>query len=181
MLSLLFITSLGWAEQNQCTVFDRFVEDFITDSGGMFDQAYFDQHVQITFRKNIAQEIIHPNAIAVCYPLTFPLKIQIDPEWWYRMGDYDHWSVLYHEIAHCGCGEDHPIEASQEWFFDFLHHLNVQASHAPWLPDGCPKTLMYPIVVGQECIYRHEDEYVKELFRNCQKVLVPDQIYRYRP
>lgn len=181
-MSLLFIASLGWADSNQCTPFDRFVKEFIEDSDGLFDQAYFDQHVQITFHDNIAKEIDHKNAIAVCYQqLVFPLKIQIEKEWWYRTGDYEHWSVVYHEAGHCVCHLDHTSDTDSEWFFDLLAHHGVRAIHAPWMADGCPKSLMYPIVVGQDCVIRHEDEYVKELFAKCQKVTVPDQHYRVEP
>lgn len=66
--------------------------------------------------------------------------------------EYEHWNELtekqklalfYHEVAHCEKRIDHDE--------NFMHM------------SYCPKSVMYPSVITDECLNRFWNEYVKEL------------------
>ena len=97
-------------------------------------------------------------------------RIDIDPTFFNHQSILRQWSLLFHEIGHCVCNENHPdIETPEHWIVRFLNrlHINHRRINQIYLHDGCPRTLMYPYDLSQSCLLAHQDYYVQEMFGHC--------------
>lgn len=115
------------------------------------------------------------NVIGLCtYGPTWR-EIDLDINYWNNSTKLSHLALLFHELSHCYCGRAH----------DYGEHLDYPESEAArraravkwqfeggprpgyWV-DGCPVSLMYPVVVDNECMKTHYDEYIREMFDRCR-------------
>lgn len=152
--------------------FDGLVQEFADLSDGLFSVDDF-KNVDIKFSQTIAEDTNSPNAVGVCW--MWSGRIQIDPIYW-NQNPLERRSLLFHELGHCHCGLDHPIEITGLPLLRILNGFGIRTKHGPFLSDGCPKTIMHPEVVGRFCMERHFDYYIKELFGQCRKKIQLDEM-----
>lgn len=100
-------------------------------------------------------------------------EIDLDTNYWSRSTNLSRMSLVYHELGHCYCDRDHDfggkkypttdIEQTREIF-----EIVIQKKQLPgYYDDLCPKSLMYPTSISDECVKTHYNEYVDEVFQNC--------------
>jgi hypothetical protein len=169
-----FLLNFGWAVEAPQSVADpevmTYVDDFIEQSHGLFDYQYFRKYVRITFKEDLAHHIDVDAAIGVAWVTVYaPFEIELDTHWWTYADSNDRWQLVYHELGHAVCLLDHPPEANVERLFRFFDSLKISYVHGPFLPDGCPKDIMYPYAVSSLCVYEHRQYYITKLFKMCQK------------
>lgn len=76
-------------------------------------------------------------------------NISIDPKFWYASFQPERRkkAVVFHELAHCVCKQ--------------YKHDNSAKS------DGCPVTIMNSSIPSQQCLVKHWEDYMDELYERC--------------
>lgn len=130
----------------------------------------FYNKVTIGFR-NINDGLI----VGFCTEAEFFREIDLDISYWNNSTSTTRMTLLFHELSHCYCKRDH----------DYGKDLKYPESDAArkaravkWLieggvrpgywDDGCPVSIMYPVVVDDECMRTHYKEYTDEMFDRCK-------------
>lgn len=100
-------------------------------------------------------------------------EIDIDTKFWSEEGELRKKTLVFHELVHCYCTRSHTYgeKADQQYlnalFQKLFGKLNVQVKEG-FLEDGCPSTIMYPLIVSDQCIWTHYDYYIEEMFNQCR-------------
>lgn len=101
-------------------------------------------------------------------------EIDVDINYWNHSTSTSKMTLLFHELTHCYCGRPH----------DYGRHLKYPESAATKLikliewkiaggprpgyrKDGCPISIMHPVVLSDGCMMEHYAEYTKEMFLRC--------------
>lgn len=106
--------------------------------------------------------------IGLCWWLPLgPNRVEIDKLFWEYGSSVSKKALIYHELGHCVCNRDHVPPNSAKWLTDFLDSLQIRHVRAVELPDGCPKSLMNPVMPDDACLQRHWGLYKDELFKTC--------------
>lgn len=102
----------------------------------------FDDRVTVGFR-----DIHDGNAIGeTIYAVGFR-EIDVDRNYWKNATKLTRMSLLFHELGHAYCGRDHNTSYRKE--------------------DSCPASLMFPTIMSDACLMFHYQDYVEDLFKNC--------------
>lgn len=117
--------------------------------------------------------IEEPRVIGLCHYGLGYRQIQIDAPFWESTDQNTRLALLFHELTHCYCTRSHdhstgkypetPKERDEEWEY-MTHH---QGQRPGYFGDGCPNSLMAPIVVEDTCVQLHYAHYIVEMFENC--------------
>jgi hypothetical protein len=113
--------------------------------------------------------------IGLCY---YPMfgnkgKIEIDTNFWVQASETKRRGLMWHEFGHCVCGLGHSVEIEQlepNWLIKFLHRLGVKTARNRgfYLNDGCPKSLMHPLLPSEECLEKHWESYKSQIIKSCR-------------
>lgn len=112
----------------------------------------------------------YTNVVGICYtfgPLSF---IQINEYWWKEnTNELEREQLIFHELAHCILYEHHTQPTSSEGFMGWVEGKMFDwgffKARKKYLRDYCPSSYMNPSVLGRECISKHYDYYIEELFK----------------
>lgn len=145
------------------------VEQFLSLSAQ--NNLVFSETVTLGFTK-IDQE----NIAGVCYFGNGFREIEIDIDYWNNTTPSERMVLVFHELAHCYCSREHNwalnkryppteegrIEEAKEWL------KNGGPKPGRFDEDACPTSIMYPAVIDPECVFRHYDHYLHEMFDRCE-------------
>lgn len=121
---------------------------------------YFDRPVTIGFVK-----IKSEGTIGVTYVGSSFREIDIDSEFWGRASEEGRKALLYHELTHAYCDRDHDYGPMR--YYPPPNKI-LRISNGPgYLDDGCPLSVMHPIVLDDWCMSIHYNRYVYEMFDRC--------------
>lgn len=102
-------------------------------------------------------------------------EIDIDINYWNVNTKATRMAVVFHELAHCYCGRSHDYDNGVMYpptEYERIHQALTWLSEGGKRPgryeDGCPTSLMYPVVVGDDCMMSHYGEYTREMFNRCK-------------
>lgn len=135
-------------------------------------------HVAFNGRVSVGfSNIDRGRVIGTCtYRPTFR-EIDLDKRFWKESTWESKVALLYHELTHCYCERDHDFDDGEKYPNDSLEEI-IQAIFAkqpftPLKPDGyledsCPKSIMHPVIISDECFLTHYDYYTKEMFARCK-------------
>ena len=115
----------------------------------------FDGKVTIGF-KDINDEL----TIAQCNYGSFFREIDIDNTIWNRHSEITRLVTILHELSHCYCDRDH------DWG-DGREYDKKKNDGVGFFSDGCPMSILYPVIVEDRCVSGHYDFYTKEMFHRC--------------
>jgi hypothetical protein len=106
--------------------------------------------------------------LATCYYSPYSTNyITINRKWWNaEAGPYysrKFARVIWHELGHCVLGRDHTYSYDQSWYVKLLEWINLTEQKG-FLKDGCPISLMHPIIVDDYCAEKHYLYYLQELY-----------------
>lgn len=120
----------------------------------------FSQTVNVGFT-NIGKE----NIIGQCnYGLGFN-EIDIDFIYWtYVDNTITNQTLMLHELTHCYCDRSHDYGKNLNYTTDDSNDKNG------FLEDGCPKSIMFPYVLDNNCFLTHYAYYVDEMFERCDPI-----------
>jgi hypothetical protein len=130
----------------------------------------FYNKVSIGFKK-----INHGNVVGVCNYGGFFREIDIDIDYWNNSTPTARLSLVFHELTHCYCERIHDYAAGRTYpenSFERLHEAVlwklVGGERPGFWSDGCPQSLMFPVVVDTHCVNAHYQEYISEMFARCE-------------
>lgn len=127
----------------------------------------FKNKVTIGF-KNIG----HPPIIGLCnYGIWFR-EIDLDIQFWEKATNTTRMALVFHELSHCYCDRDHDHDNHIKYEINQLMSLfNRWRKNKPlsgYWSDGCPTSLMSPVITDDACILSHYREYIDEMFYDCK-------------
>lgn len=120
------------------------------------------------------------NVVGLCtYSKEFR-EIDIDRKYWVKSTKETRKTLIFHEMTHCLCGRPHDygegkeypnpvVEAAMAAVYKVLGSMNEPFWHRQpgFYMDGCPLSIMYPIVVSDDCVDNHWEEYEQEMLNRC--------------
>jgi hypothetical protein len=156
--NIIFSKNTGQEEDKR--EIKEFVEDYKKLMKGIVDEKAIDS-VKITIT-----DLEHP-IVGLCWYNENPRRIQLDAKSWKSYDYAKKEALILHELGHCVCNLGH------------VHFMGIYdtKSKAPersedrlnsgFLEDGCPTSLMHPIVLNSECYTKHRAHYRYELHLRC--------------
>jgi hypothetical protein len=125
----------------------------------------FENEVTIGFKS-----INDANVIGECYYGNGWREIDIQALWWMESSNTSRLALLWHELSHCYCGRGHDFEGKKYPEPDEIKKLAKEnkLGGVGYYPDLCSKSIMFPIILLDECIKIHYNDYIKEMFRDCR-------------
>lgn len=129
----------------------------------------------LSFKKDIElkfSDIPDKNVIGICHSSPISRSIEISREFYKNASELQRFALLDHELAHGLCGRGHSygngIKYTETLKKEPDEPLCKDSKNLEgFYSDGCPTSLMYPFVFSDACIEKHYDEYVVEIYKNC--------------
>jgi len=145
----------------------KYVEEYLWLSN--YNHIHFDKKVTLGFKK-----IDQGDTIGLCINGGFFREVDIDQDFWSHATERSKYTLVFHELTHCYCGRAHdygegamyPEKEADRITQAVQWTLNGGPRPGYW-DDGCPVSLMYPVLVDDDCVATHYSEYVSEMFNRC--------------
>ena len=87
-------------------------------------------------------------------------EIDIDRVYWSNATDMTRLTLMFHEMTHSFCFRSHDYGEGKEYdknSFSMDGRFN----------DACPKSLMFPYELDDDCAMAHYQQYIDEMFERC--------------
>lgn len=141
--------------------FQPYIQEFIYASQGAVRKSHF-RNFTMGFRDYPDKD----DTIGTCHYLANEVDIGID--WWNKSASQSQKiELVFHELGHCILKRGHTKKPTKEgfeyWMERLLFNLGI-FSEKEYLPDGCPASFMHPYNLGDDCINKHFNYYINELF-----------------
>ena len=92
-------------------------------------------------------------------------EIDIDREYWYEHTKTSDMILLFHELTHAYCTRGHDYAKDKK--YGEAGKINKDSEKDGYYEDGCPISIMYPVIINDDCTFAHYSEYTNEMFQNC--------------
>lgn len=135
------------------------------------------QIMGINFQENVGISFIRmeePYVIGLCHYAFGYRQIELDGPFFSQADANQRLALVFHELTHCYCTRSHDYkdgkypeskaEQEEEWKYRTEHG----GDRPGYFPDGCPVSIMAPIVVESYCVQSHYATYVTEMFDRCR-------------
>lgn len=142
--------------------FSLYVQDFI----GLTSPYY--QEAALSGLSLGKKRLNSKSAIGICKIFTTNggPEILVDKDFWAIANESEREALVLHELGHCLCGLDHQhFEGS--YGDESVPRKVSDRLKKGYLEDGCPNSLMHPIVISPSCYSKHRDHYRFELRLRC--------------
>lgn len=168
---LLLLSSCGYHRFSEV---DNQLKPYVDEYIELSKPLKFDSKMRLVVLSAGFSEDMLDNVVGVCksYP-DHSREIEIDAIYWSLQSERSKKNLMFHELTHCLCnrGHDHkygpyrPVEqeyrgADQSWSY-------LEYEENGYFIDGCPNSLMHPIMVSPMCLSKYWDHYISEMFENC--------------
>jgi len=133
------------------------------------EKILFENTVTIGFKK-----INRGNVVGLCHYGGYFREIDVDIGYWNRSTFISQRTLLFHELTHCYCGRGHDYDDGAKYKELADSYIvegpicTVMDVSPGFYDDLCPKSLMFPSVLEDECVNKHYNEYIKEMFQRCR-------------
>lgn len=103
-------------------------------------------------------------------------EIDLDSMFWLTATSVSKMSLLFHELTHAYCDRAHTYGNNESYpevdkLGDDIKKMDSEKKAIPgYYEDYCPYSLMYPEIVTDWCMKTHYNEYVVEMFTNCEPI-----------
>jgi hypothetical protein len=139
-------------------IFVKYLESFKNDMDGRVTDKDFNK-TAIRFGN-----LESPTAgLCASLPVLGYSIITIDRATWDIKTELEKMELLYHELGHCVCGLPHTWEFGE---YD-KESLRMGKKEEGFFEDLCPVTIMYPFTIEDECLKKHWQDYIKDLYNRC--------------
>ena len=115
------------------------------------------------------------NIIGYCTRGPMFREIDLDISNWNSSTVTTQMSLLFHELNHCYCRRNHDYAEGKEYPASYGARVGEALEWAVYggprpgyLEDGCPASLMHPVVMDDDCMKNHYSDYTRELFQRCK-------------
>jgi hypothetical protein len=113
------------------------------------------------------KDIDQDSVIGLCNYGSYFREIDLDISYWNRSSKRSHMALLFHELSHCYCDREHDYGDGKE-YGDSEKVKKDTVKKEGYFEDGCPLSIMYPIIVNDDCFVSHYSEYTDEMFNRCK-------------
>ena len=155
--------------------FTPYIQEFIYASQGKVSKRKFDGFT-MGFR-DYDEDV---STVGTCHPAAF--EVDISREWWAdNVSQSKRIELVFHELGHCVLRRGHtqkPTGSSWMAFWERIGFKIGMFEEKGLLPDKCPASFMHPYTFSEECINRHFNYYIEELFKRERKNYVEDSSSR---
>ena len=111
------------------------------------------------------------SVVGTCHPVAN--EVDINREWWNKnQSQAEKIELVFHELGHCILHRGHTQQPFSDDFAGWIEGLGFKIGlfeEKGKLPDGCPASFMHPYTLGEDCISKHFNFYIKELFKQERK------------
>jgi hypothetical protein len=101
-------------------------------------------------------------------------EIDIDKKFWDKSSGTSRMALVFHELGHAYCGRSHnykeigysdrPSQLTKD-----EHKMKTDNKPLPgYYFDFCPKSIMFPEILSDDCVRAHYTEYEHEMFEECE-------------
>lgn len=121
----------------------------------------------IVFKKKVGvgfTSIHRGNVVGLCHYGTSFREIDIDREYWDRASRTSKRTLLFHELTHCYCTRPHDHDDGTAYVRNSCPAGDAKTGY---YGDGCPKSVMFPSVLEDDCVTAHSADYLEEMFNRC--------------
>jgi hypothetical protein len=91
--------------------------------------------------------------------------ITIDRKGWENKTELEKMELMYHELGHCVCKIGH------SWDFGYYQKTGYgtrsNRRDDGFFEDWCPLSIMYPYTIEDECLKKHWEKYIEDLYNRC--------------
>ena len=103
-------------------------------------------------------------------------EVDIDKNFWEKSSFLTKRALIFHELNHCHCERGHTYgknadksypDSTFEKFIFTLTPIPKDKSERAYLDDGCPSSIMRPVIVDDSCMLHHFEYYIDEMFNHC--------------
>ena len=115
------------------------------------------------------------NVVGLCNYGSGFREIDVDRGYWDTADKVSRLVFLFHELSHCYCNRGHDYDGgvyleTEQKRVDEALRWQKKGGKKPgrYEEDGCPISLMYPVVLSDDCTLAHYSDYVHEMFNNCK-------------
>ena len=146
-------------------------------------QPYVADYIQLAAKHNVKftepqpvtmgfTHILSDSVIGYCtYGKNFR-EIDIDIVFWEKASPTTKMLLIFHEMTHCLCTRDHDYgngEKYQPAIIEYLigRGIPFYKDRPGYYQDGCPTSIMHPIILSDSCYNAHSKDYMGELFNRC--------------
>lgn len=139
----------------------------------------FTNDVTIGFKKFNTKDPGQRNIIGLCVYGDGWREIDLNIVYWKNTNFVVKEALLFHELSHAFCDRDHdygkdrfypsPRPSILEKIMNIMIQKVVLSPIKPdgYFEDGCPISLMHPVIPSEKCIIDHRDHYKIEIFDRC--------------
>ena len=93
-------------------------------------------------------------------------EIDLSTEYWSHATETAKTSLLWHELCHAYCFRRHDYGADKK-YNDGEGMQTVVHKGLGFFDDGCPVSIMFPVMTADICFVRHYGNYTAEMFDRC--------------
>ena len=90
-------------------------------------------------------------------------EIDIDRVFWQNASTLSKIALIWHETSHAYCDREHDYRGKK-----YKETDNYSTNSQGFYQDNCPKSILFPIISDDECIFIHFSDYENEIFENCK-------------
>ena len=136
--------------------------------------ASYESHFTEEMRKRFARykltmgfEFEHGDVVGQCfYMQPGVVEVGINERSWKYESESERENLVFHELTHCLCGRDHDHHFGKYRDRHHLYNLELIKENG-LMADGCPTSIMYPIILPYDCYDVHHAHYMKEMTERC--------------
>lgn len=131
--------------------------------------------------KNLVKDIIPSNQIdnvkitmgdlespkaGICRRGIEEINVIIDNYSWKKMDPLTKEQLIFHELGHCVCNLNH-----EHYLGEYTIGSKSKDSKRGFLDNGCPVSIMHPVLLKYECYQRYKEFYRYELYLRCYSAI----------
>lgn len=175
-LLLVFIGLLFCLVLSQCSTLDKIAPEYhgVDPKAATFVKEFKElakeQGIVFKHQVTLGFKILDSgDVIGVCNTGRGWAEIDIDRIFWETSSTISKYSLVWHEMGHCACGRSHDHNGKDYPDIKELEKLtrNSELDPSMYYPDRCPRSIMFPIILDDNCFLSHYSDYSIELFQNC--------------
>jgi len=114
-------------------------------------------------------EIKEDSIIGLCHYGPGFREIDLDKNFWDDATETQKKTLAFHELTHCLCGRGHDYGFMQLYPEASEHRMTFLffKREKGYMSDGCPLSIMHPIIISDRCIDKHYNHYIEEMWERC--------------
>lgn len=142
---------------------------------------YYEEYTRLAMKRKIVfnhdvtigfKEINEGSTIGICTLSEKWHEIDLDTVFWKKHSEIERKFLTFHELTHCFCNRDHDFGNGQMYtplgWFATLIPFRKDYKSTGYFKDGCPMSIMAPVIATEDCLESYYEYYIDEMFNRCK-------------